>query len=1012
MKARSGVQVRQSTSDPSCPANFVCKTTQCPGNVLCSSGEDCINVDGTLACVDSKAKVCALNPDTLEAVLCPEGKGVCCHGNCYTDEAVCCDFPNVKCAVGELCANVCQPGQVCGRSGCEGGHASSSTSHLIGPTSSNNVRSPSSSKVLVPTSLQSKSLAVPPTTTSSATSAPISGPTQVPSTNGFKLKGCFIDKSNDRVLKDGTKKDSLMTVEKCTESAEDWRYAGLESGSQCFWGNVQFNDQISDANDCNIACGGAKSEACGGENRILLYENPDYVDPTNAIYVRDLKDWREELDKMRGLITEFYKLVIIYVGQSHDEPGKRTAKRAPPGSLLTQIMNARNAVSSARPVLSSASNLVLRAAGRARAARVIDGNEYIELTSISSRTASAAEAVSAVDVSSPATIRTASRVATQAITVFGASEIVIAGVVTLQAVGIFFTLFQFIARHENDGNPVPTSTSIMPSGTPTMPSGTPTTTSSSKPSPTGVARTRIVTFTEDMTSAQFYATIAALVLAGNEITDLISLDKPVFYGFLGNLYDLDTLLLSKHPLIAGLGLNGMGRIDDLDLRTPGPNTGAGQANESVSTSSKQTRGRVTDQAVNSEANSLANSSILLGRDLQPVNAIEETVRYKDKATGAWRVLDQEPFALQWLGSLWAQNALTGNYVGYSHALIDKQLTKRVPVYVMDTGVDRDHEDFKGPNPQAFNFHIDVTEPNGNGDDVFGHGTAMAGCVAGNIGGTYKFAELVPVKVGLNDGTLPAWNAIKGIAQILARQQAIGNPGSVVSMSFSFTTSALRDVFIQVGYEPFLPLLQRLPRHNVVIVMSAGNLPNEPIGAKVPQIFGGMSTPLIIVGSTDANGHRSQFSSYIDEKHRGLLSLYVIGEAIVEPNSGGGYSRRSGTSPAAAMVAGMAARLIAANVAPAAIKSQLIREGIQLKGNDWDFDDGFPVARGGIKNQVPCSDPVLPPLATPTYTVYQEGSNVVLDITANFASPGAATSTCYDVVFHTPAILPTVTSAAT
>lgn len=46
----------------------------------------------------------------------------------------------------------------------------------------------------------------------------------------FKLKGCFTDSSNDRTLKNGTNEDSRMTVEKCAESGQDWRYVGVASG--------------------------------------------------------------------------------------------------------------------------------------------------------------------------------------------------------------------------------------------------------------------------------------------------------------------------------------------------------------------------------------------------------------------------------------------------------------------------------------------------------------------------------------------------------------------------------------------------------------------------------------------------------------------------------------------------------------------------------------------------------------------------------------------------------------
>lgn len=168
-------------------------------------------------------------------------------------------------------------------------------------------------------------------------------------------------------------------------------------------------------------------------------------------------------------------------------------------------------------------------------------------------------------------------------------------------------------------------------------------------------KARIATFSEDMTSAQFYATIAALVLNGNEITDLISMDKPSFYAFLGNLYDTDTLILTKHPLIAGIGINGRGRLDDLDLN-PEKDTRKPAGNKGASTLQTQTTGSKSNTAAN---NVLANST-LARRDLQPANAIEETVQFEDSSTGAMNVVDHEPFALQWLGSLWAQNALRGN----------------------------------------------------------------------------------------------------------------------------------------------------------------------------------------------------------------------------------------------------------------------------------------------------------------------------------------------------------------
>lgn len=172
-----------------------------------------------------------------------------------------------------------------------------------------------------------------------------------------------------------------------------------------------------------------------------------------------------------------------------------------------------------------------------------------------------------------------------------------------------------------------------------------------------------------MTSAQFYATIAALVLNGNEITDLISIDSPSFYALLGNLYDADTLVLSKHPLIAGIGLNGKGELDDLDSNSS--QSGA-KVKKSSFTSQQQSKGRVPGQAVHIEAtDDLANRTALTRRDLSQQNAIEEIVQFEDANTGAFSNADNEPFALQWLGSLWAQNALFGNCKYIAKPLVRK-----------------------------------------------------------------------------------------------------------------------------------------------------------------------------------------------------------------------------------------------------------------------------------------------------------------------------------------------------
>jgi hypothetical protein len=72
--------VARDTSDPACPSGYSCLSSTCPDNVFCPTGQSCIDFGGTMACVSSdidNAEVCALNQNTLEAVICGEQNGVC-----------------------------------------------------------------------------------------------------------------------------------------------------------------------------------------------------------------------------------------------------------------------------------------------------------------------------------------------------------------------------------------------------------------------------------------------------------------------------------------------------------------------------------------------------------------------------------------------------------------------------------------------------------------------------------------------------------------------------------------------------------------------------------------------------------------------------------------------------------------------------------------------------------------------------------------------------------------------
>ena len=93
------------------------------------------------------------------------------------------------------------------------------------------------------------------------------------------------DTANARALtgdyySDGTK----MTDESCIAYCSGKKYgiAGLEYSQECFCGNTLGSGSIATpAGDCNMGCSGNSSEACGGPNRLTVFENPAAIPGNN-----------------------------------------------------------------------------------------------------------------------------------------------------------------------------------------------------------------------------------------------------------------------------------------------------------------------------------------------------------------------------------------------------------------------------------------------------------------------------------------------------------------------------------------------------------------------------------------------------------------------------------------------------------------------------------------------------------------------------------------------------------
>lgn len=240
--------------------------------------------------------------------------------------------------------------------------------------------------------------------------------------------------------------------------------------------------------------------------------------------------------------------------------------------------------------------------------------------------------------------------------------------------------------------------------------------------------------------------------------------------------------------------------------------------------------------------------------------------------------------------------------------------KRVVVAVLDTGVNYNHADLRA------NILTDgeaiVGKDFANSDDLpfddNGHGTHVAGLVAGRATGVAPQALLMPVKVldALGDGELGAIEA--GI------RFAVDHKARIIVLAFGSNHPKFK--------EGLRSALDYAMEQDVLVVVAAGNKAQD-LDEK-PYYPASLSySNLISVAATNAQGDLASYSSY----GRNSVDLAALGgdreNGLVStahwPVTANAYSTRSGTSMAAPKVAGAAAALLLRS--PSELKASEIKQ---------------------------------------------------------------------------------------
>jgi hypothetical protein len=189
----------------------------------------------------------------------------------------------------------------------------------------------------------------------------------------------------------------------------------------------------------------------------------------------------------------------------------------------------------------------------------------------------------------------------------------------------------------------------------------------------------------------------------------------------------------------------------------------------------------------------------------------------------------------------------------------------VTAYILDTGV------APAADLDQRRSGYDVITPSGDGSgDCNGHGTHVAGTVAGNTYGVAKSATVVPVRVLGCDGSGTWSGIIAGLDWVVAHHTS---GSAVANMSLGGGVSSSVDAAVQ-----------RVIADNVTIAVAAGNSSADACTTSPARVPAALT-----VGATDTTDRRASFSNY-----GSCVDLFAPGVSVTSDWLGGGTNTISGT----------------------------------------------------------------------------------------------------------------------
>jgi serine protease AprX len=243
--------------------------------------------------------------------------------------------------------------------------------------------------------------------------------------------------------------------------------------------------------------------------------------------------------------------------------------------------------------------------------------------------------------------------------------------------------------------------------------------------------------------------------------------------------------------------------------------------------------------------------------------------------------------------------------------------KGVGIALIDTGVVPVPGLTSGNIANGPDLSLESQVPSLAHEDGYGHGTHLAGIIAGRdnatgsgFRGIAPDAKLTSIKVGMSNGTVDVTQVIAAIDWVVKhRADDPANPIKLINLSYGTDSKQI------VTVDPLVYAVDNAVKAGISVIVAAGNT-----GSKVTNPA--TSNSAIVVGSSDSKGTTNPaddtLSDFSAEDGRAIaIDVLAPGRSIVSLRDPGGYAdtlypsarvndrffKGSGTSQSAAVVTG-------------------------------------------------------------------------------------------------------------